>query len=135
MQTMSSEEVWDFCDLQSSWAALTTLDQDGFPHTVAIGYFRLDKTIYCGCRDNTQKIRNIDREPKASLMLESGRGQQATLRGVTFQGLATVIRAPQELLELKRRLSRLRGEPEPNSVAEGIAYIRIEPTRILSWTS
>ena len=143
MRPLTDQEVWDFFDspagvdgaVAPGWGALTTIGPDGFPHTVAIGFFRLDKTIYCGCRDGTQKVRNVDREPRTSLMLESGRGQSSVLRGVTFQALASVIRDPRELLEIKRRLSRLRGEPEPSQVAAGIAYICLRPVRVLSWTN
>lgn len=129
---MSSEEVWDFCDLQSSWAALTTLDADGFPHTVAIGYFRLGEVLYCGCRAGTHKCRNVQANPKVSLMLESGRGSDS-LAGVMFQGLGRVIEDPVERLELKRRLCQSRGEPLPGEVPTGIAYLEIQPLRIRSW--
>ena len=120
MKSLSEAEVWEFFDSRPGWAALTSLGADGFPHTVAIGYFRLDKTIYCGCRDHTQKVRNLEAEPKASLMIESGR-DSGSLKGVTFQALASVVRDPEEIRHLKR---------EPKS---GIAYIKLEPVKILSW--
>ena len=34
---MSDDEVWQFFDSHSGWAALTTLDEDGLPHSVAMG--------------------------------------------------------------------------------------------------
>lgn len=119
-------------DSKPGWAALTTLDSDGLPHTVAIGYFRLGEVLYAGCRAGTHKCRNLQANPRCSLMLERGK-QRGELRGVLFQGQGRVIEDPQELLSLKKRLSQQRGEAEPDRVAEGIAYIEIVPQRIRSW--
>jgi hypothetical protein len=132
MESMTSEEIWDFCDSRPGWAAFTTLDEDGFPHTVAIGYFRLGEVLYCGCRAGTRKCRNLAANPKASLMLESGRTGQG-LKGVLFQGPGRVIEDPAELLEIKGRLADSRGEPRPTESAPGIAYLELRPQRIRSW--
>lgn len=129
MEKMTSQEIWEFCDSKPGWAALTSLDADGFPHTVAIGYFRLEQTLYCGCRAGTHKCRNIAANPKISLMLD----HREEVRGVVFQGLGRVIEEPAELLEIKSRLADLRGEERPTSVAPGIAYIELKPERIRSW--
>jgi general stress protein 26 len=132
MQSLTPQEIWDLCDQRATWAALTTLDRDGFPHTVAIGHFRLGEVLYCGCRAGTHKCRNLQANPKVSLMLESGRGAEK-LMGVMFQGLGRVIEDPGELLDLKQSLARQRGEPAPTQVAAGIAYLEIRPQRIRSW--
>lgn len=132
MEAMSSEEIWEFCDSKPGWAALTTLDEDGFPHTVAIGYFRLGEVLYCGCRAGTRKCRNLAANPRASLMLENGRGGDG-LKGVMFQGEGRVIEDPDELLEIKGRLADLRGEPRPTAISTGIAYLELRPRRIRSW--
>jgi nitroimidazol reductase NimA-like FMN-containing flavoprotein (pyridoxamine 5'-phosphate oxidase superfamily) len=39
---------------------------NGYPHSVPIGYFRLGDDIYLGCRDSTQKVKNIARNPRVS---------------------------------------------------------------------
>lgn len=130
MQNLSEEEIWELVDSKSGWAALTTLDEDGFPHCVPIGCFRLGQTLYCGCRANTRKCHNIARNPQVSLMFEAGR---QSVRGVMFQGLGRVIVDPSELLTIKRQLARQRGEPEPSEVAAGIAYIEVSTQRRRSW--
>lgn len=129
MERLSDAEIWEFCDGKPGWAALTTLDPDGFPHTVAIGYFRLGEVLYCGCRANTPKCRNLAANPRASLMLHATEG----VRGVMFQGLGRVIVDHAELLEIKRRLAEQRAQPVPTEVPPGIAYIEIRPQRIRSW--
>lgn len=131
MRSLTPEEIWQLFDGESTWPALTTIGPDGFPHTVAIGCFRLGEVIYCGCRDGTRKIRNIEGNRKISIMVESGRGRE--LRGVMFQGDATVVRDPQERLEIKRELCRSLGQPEPTRVPPGMAYIRLDLKKTLSW--
>ncbi len=131
MERMTSEEIWEFCDSKPGWAALTSVDADGFPHTVAIGYFRLGEVLYCGCRAGTHKCRNIAANPKISLMLAGPAREE--VRGVVFQGPGRVIEDAAELLKIKSRLADSRGEEHPTSVAPGIAYIELKPERIRSW--
>lgn len=128
MQPLTNEEIWALVDSKPGWAALTTIEPDGYPHTVAIGYFRLGEVLYCGCRAGTRKCRNLQQNRRASLMLEG-----EPLRGVVFQGDGRVIEDPVELLELKRQLAAKRGEAAPTEVAAGIAYIELRPVRVRSW--
>jgi nitroimidazol reductase NimA-like FMN-containing flavoprotein (pyridoxamine 5'-phosphate oxidase superfamily) len=132
---LTTEEVHAFLDSHPGWIALTTIGRDGYPHTVPIGYFRLGDEVYIGCRAGTQKLKNIERHPKVSLMLESGSTMQ-DIKGIVIQGDATVLESPENLLRLHREAARLRGVPEdqlPTEARPGAAYIRIIPTKILSW--
>ncbi len=132
---LTRDEVNGFLDSRPGWIALTTLGKDGYPHTVPIGYFRLGDEVYIGCRAGTQKLKNIERNPKVSLMIESGKTMQ-DIKGVVIQGEATVLTAPEELLRLAREAARLRGTPEGELPAEprpGAAYIRVVPVNYLSW--
>lgn len=132
---LTKDEVNGFLDSRPGWIALTTLGKDGYPHTVPIGYFRLGDEVYIGCRAGTQKLKNIERNPKVSLMIESGTTMQ-DIKGVVIQGEATVLTAPEELLRLAREAARLRGTPEGELPAEprpGAAYIRVVPVNYLSW--
>jgi nitroimidazol reductase NimA-like FMN-containing flavoprotein (pyridoxamine 5'-phosphate oxidase superfamily) len=131
MRQLSTQEIWDFVDSRRSWAYLTTIGSDGYPHCVALGYFRLGEVLYCGVRAQTQKTRNVQNNPKVSLLLESGRGS-SDLTGVLFQGDAAVIDDPEEILEIKRQRTTGAGE-KPERPASGIAYIRVIPSRIISW--
>lgn len=132
---LSLAEVQAFLDARAGWMALSTLGRDGFPHTVPIGYFRLGEDIYMGCRAASQKIRNIERDPRVSCMLAADR-PTGQVKGVLIQGIATVIVEDGERLHLSREAARLRGVPEdelPATVSAGSAYIRVRPTRVISW--
>ena len=132
MQQLSSEEAWALLESKPGWGALTTLDEDGFPHTVAIGYFTLNGKIYSGCRAGTRKCRNLQRDARAAMMVHS-EGSESGLQGAIFQGRARVVDDSVELLQLKSALAASKGDPAPTSVAPGIAYLELTPERIRSW--
>ena len=133
--SMTPAEIHAFIDAKPGWITLSTIGPNGYPHSVPIGYFRLGDAIYMGCRAGTQKVKNIERNPKVSLMLESG-STMRDIKGVMAQGLATVVTEPPEVLRLSREAARLRGVAEddlPQQPNPGSAYIRVEPERFISW--
>lgn len=132
---LTTEEVHAFLDSRPGWIMLTTLGPDGYPHTVPIGYFRLGDEVYIGCRADTQKLKNIARNPRVSLLLESGSTMQ-DIKGVMIQGEATVYTDSESLLRLSREQARWRGVPDgqlPTEPRPGAAYIRVAPRKIISW--
>ena len=131
----SPEEVEAYLDSRPAWAILSTIDDDGFPHSVPLGYFRLGRDIIMGVRDGTRKIANVEGNPHVSVLLEDG-SSMADIRGVMLQGNARVVREPVEALEIAREGARARGVPEsdwPTAPRPGAAYIRMTPVRTLSW--
>jgi nitroimidazol reductase NimA-like FMN-containing flavoprotein (pyridoxamine 5'-phosphate oxidase superfamily) len=132
---MTDSEVKAFLDTKPGWIILSTIGPHGYPHSVPIGYFRIDDDIYLGCRAGTQKVKNIERNPKVSLTLESGSTRQ-DIKGVLIQGEATVFTDPENTLRLSRAAARLRGVAEealPQEPRPGVAYIKVALRRIISW--
>ncbi|WP_167108121.1 pyridoxamine 5'-phosphate oxidase family protein [Mycobacterium sp. DL592] len=132
---LTDEEVAAYLDSRPGWAILTTIETDGFPHSVPLGYFRLGRDIIMGVRDGTRKLANIESNPNVSVLLEDG-STMADIRGVMIQGRARVVREAGEALELAREGARARGVPEPEwptAPRPGAAYIRVTPVRTRSW--
>lgn len=132
---LTDDEVAAYLDSRPGWAILSTIDEDGFPHSVPLGYFRLGRDIIMGVRDRTRKIANVERNPNVSVLLEDG-STMADIRGVMVQGHARIVRESSEALELAREGARARGVPEsewPTAPRPGAAYIRVTPVRTLSW--
>lgn len=132
---LSDEQVEAYLDSRPGWAVLSTIDKDGFPHSVPLGYFRLGRDVVMGVRDGTRKVANVERNPNVSVLLEDG-STMADIRGVMLQGRARIVREPGEALELARAGARARGVPEsewPTAPRPGAAYIRMTPVRTLSW--
>ena len=132
---MSKEEVDAFLDSKPGWMMLTSQGRDGYPHTVPIGYSRDGDRIFMGCRDNTQKVKNIERNPKVSLVIEDGK-TMSDLRGILFRGDASVVREDEERLKISRLAAKLRGAPEdewPTTASAGAVFIKVDSPRVTSW--
>ncbi|PKB82713.1 MAG: hypothetical protein BZY88_03800 [SAR202 cluster bacterium Io17-Chloro-G9] len=132
---LTRQQAHEFLDSKPGWITLTTIGSDGFPHTVPLGYFRLGDEILMGVRSQTSKLRNIRRNPKVSLLLESGKSRQ-DIKGLMIQGMASVHTDPEETLHYAREAAKLRGTPEtelPTKPRPGAAYIRVVPQRFRSW--
>ncbi len=132
---LSSKEFEAFLDSKPGWIVLSTISADGFPHSVPLGYFRHDDSVYCGVRDNTAKVRNIESNPKVSLMIESG-STMADIKGAMIQGEACVHRDPQQVLALMRIAAHQRGVAEaelPTEPRDGAVYIEVRPVKRISW--
>ena len=132
---MSRQGVHEFLDSKPGWIVLTSIGADGYPHSVPLGYFRLDDDIVMGVRTGTRKLENIRNDPKVSLLLETGASRR-DIKGVMIQGTATVYLAPEETLHYAREAARRRGVPEgelPTEPRRGAAYIKVSPRRYRSW--
>ena len=132
---LSDEEIAAYLDSRPGWAVLSTIDAEGFPHSVPLGYFRFGRDIVMGVRDGTRKVAPVENNPHVSVMLEDG-STMADIRGVMIQGRARIVREAGEALELSREGARARGVPEsewPTEPRPGAAYIRVTPVRTISW--
>jgi nitroimidazol reductase NimA-like FMN-containing flavoprotein (pyridoxamine 5'-phosphate oxidase superfamily) len=132
---LTDEQIEAYLDSRPGWAILSTIDDDGFPHSVPLGYFRLGHDIVMGVRDGTHKVSNVESNPNVSVLLEDG-SSMADIRGVMLQGRARIVRDHDEALELAREGARARGVPEsdlPTEPRPGAAYIRVTPVRTRSW--
>lgn len=132
---LSEQEFNDFYDSKPGWVTLTTVGADGYPHSVPLGYFRDEDKIYCGVRDQTIKLRNIDGNSKVSLLIESG-STMSDIKGAMVQGEARVIREPEDVLRLMRIGATQRGVTEddlPTEARPGAAFIEVTIKKRISW--
>ena len=133
--SLTKAEAQDYIDSRPGWIILTTIGSDGMPHSIPIGYFRAGDDVYVGGRAGTQKMLNVQRNPNVSLLLQSG-GSMRDIKGLMIQGHGTVMDQPADLLRLGREAAKWRGVPEdqwPKEARPGAAYIRVTPTRFISW--
>ena len=131
----SVQEAREFLDSRPGWITLTTIGPDGFPHSVPLGYFRLGDEILMGVKANTKKLKNIEDNPKVSLLLEPGK-PSGNIKGLMVQGVATIHSEPEEILHYAREAAKLRGVPDgelPTEPRDGAAYIRVPLQRFISW--
>lgn len=133
--TLTRAEANEFLDSRPGWLIFTSTGKDGFPHTLPIGYIRLGDDIYIGGRTGTQRLKNVERNPKVSALIESGKSME-DIKGLLIQGEAAIISDPEAVLPLMQESARRRGTAEdklPQEVPAGIAYIQIKPAKYISW--
>jgi PPOX class probable F420-dependent enzyme len=118
-------------------AALATLDQDGFPHIVAMSYFAKDGAFYMTSYGKAQKVVNIRRNPKVALMIEAGDGY-AELRGVMVRGRCEIIEGADAVRAAFAAMAEARGATpsRPSGSVDSApkrVVLKVIPDKIASW--
>ena len=118
-------------------AALATLDQDGFPHVVAMNYLAKDGAFYMTSYGKAQKVVNIRRNPKAALMIEAG-DAYAELRGVMVRGHCEIIDGAEAVRAAFAGMAEARGTTPSRPSGAGDSapkrvVLKIIPEKITSW--
>jgi PPOX class probable F420-dependent enzyme len=118
-------------------AALATVDRDGFPHVVAMGFLAKDGGIYMTSYAKAQKVLNIRRNPKVGVMIETGQ-RYADFRGVMIRGHCE-ISDNLGLVERTMREIAARQTPDGAPRSEAVAsarkrvVLKVTPEKITSW--
>jgi len=132
---LTPEELTAFL-AQPHKAALATIDKDGFPHVVAMGYLAKDGAIYMTSYGKAQKVLNIRRNPKVGVMIETGQTYSDFI-GVLLRGTCEIIDDPEAVARTMREL----GGNQPKGAAPRAAtssapkrvVLKITPHKISSW--
>ena len=95
---MSEPEVRTFLR-QHLKVQVGTVDTDGSPHLTTLFYVLVGDRIAFWTYGRSQKIRNLERDPRISLLVEDGT-DYFELRGVSIKGTAEIVRDPDRLLEI-----------------------------------
>jgi len=92
---MTGKEIAVFID-QSRTCTMATVGPGGMPHLVAMWYAWLDGRVWLESKAKAQKIVNLRRDDRMSVMVEAGNTYD-TLRGVSLEGRGVIIEDPDEL--------------------------------------
>ena len=101
--TMTEEEVHDFLSGEHI-LQVASIGADGFPHLAPMWYVLEDDRIVFRSFTRSQKIVNLTRNPKLSVLVEAGHGYDE-LRGVMIRGEARLVTDPEYVLELYGKLA------------------------------
>jgi PPOX class probable F420-dependent enzyme len=80
---MGPDEVRAFLDEQRTVTCATN-GRDGFPHLMPLWYVLREDRIWAWTYAKSQKVRNLERDPHATLQVETG-VEYAELRGVMLR--------------------------------------------------
>ena len=95
---MSEEEVAGFLDEQRIVTCATN-GRDGFPHLMPLWFVVRDGELWAWTFAKSQKVRNLERDPRATLQVEAGE-QYHELRGVMLRCDVEVIRETDRVRDL-----------------------------------
>ncbi|HZP44489.1 MAG TPA: pyridoxamine 5'-phosphate oxidase family protein [Candidatus Binataceae bacterium] len=133
---LTTDEVNEFL-AQPHKASLATIDKDGFPHVVAMGYLFRDGALYMTSYGKAQKVLNIRRNPKVGVMVETGNAY-ANFRGVMIRGTCEIIEDRETVARMMRGMAG--SQPSENSPpkeainsAPKRVLLKITPLKISSW--
>ena len=87
---MSQDEMWEFIRGQKS-LQVATLNRDGSPHLTTLWFAVVDGEIVFETFAKSQKIVNLERDPRIAVLLEDGSAYDE-LRGVSITGRAELQR-------------------------------------------
>jgi PPOX class probable F420-dependent enzyme len=120
--------------------AVATMGPRGWPHVMPLWYVPRDGEIWIYTYAKSQKVRNLERDPRATLLIETGT-EYGELRGVQIESEAEIHRDQETVLGLAKELTaRYAGVAVSNDHAaelEGQApkrvAVRFVPVRVASW--
>ena len=137
---MSDAEVLAFLDAQRTVTCATN-GRDGFPHLMPLWYVVRNGELWAWTYAASQKVRNLERDPRATLQVEAGE-EYGLLRGVMLECDATIHRdvadvAPLGVEIMGRYAGDADGGPEVEAVvarqaAKRVGLQFVERSR-LSW--
>jgi PPOX class probable F420-dependent enzyme len=140
--TMSDDEVAAFI-AERRTVVLATLKADGRPHLVPMWFIHDGPVIEVWSFGKSQKTVNLRRDPRATLLLETGH-EYDELRGVSLECQVELLEDPDEAVRIGLELQHRYGGAAPSelSQADREAFrpfaakrvgLRFTPTRVISW--
>jgi PPOX class probable F420-dependent enzyme len=88
---MDEDEVRAFLD-EERVMTCATFGPRGWPHLMPLWYVVRDARLWAWTFAKSQKTKNLERDPRATLQLEAGRDVYPELRGVMFETEVTIHR-------------------------------------------
>jgi PPOX class probable F420-dependent enzyme len=120
---------------------VSSLGPRGWPHSMPLWYVPRDGEIWIYTYAKSQKVKNLERDPRATLLVETGH-EYAELRGIEIEAEAEVHRDLDTVFELAKELtSRYAGGAQVDDAAakalraqaQKRVAIRFEPRRVATW--
>jgi PPOX class probable F420-dependent enzyme len=136
---MTDEEVDAFIH-ETHTMAVATLNPDGHPHVVAMWYGFLDGAPAFETYRKSQKILNLERDPRITCMIEDG-AKYEELRGVELVGKGTIVHDSDALrtvaLGLFKRYNSHLPQEQMELYVQALmnkrVVVRVDVEQVVSW--
>jgi PPOX class probable F420-dependent enzyme len=136
---MSDPELHQFLQ-EERIVTVGTIGPRGYPHLMPLWYVADGSVISAWTYGKSQKVRNLERNPHATLQIEAGRDRYDQLRGVMMECDVEIIRDTPKVeaigAAVMRRYTGSASDEVPDSVRQqapkrvGLVF---RPTRVSSW--
>src|SRR5256885_4135740 len=83
---------------------VSSLGRNGWPHSMPLWYVARDGEIWIYTYAKSQKVRNLERDPRATLLVETGH-EYGELRGAEIEAEAVIHRDLETVFEVARELA------------------------------
>jgi PPOX class probable F420-dependent enzyme len=138
---MTDEEIRDLLGSERV-AVVSSIGPRGWPHSMPLWYVPRDGVVWIWTYAKSQKVRNLERDPRATLLIETGheygelRGVMIEAEAVLHRDLETVIGFAEELtLRYAEGIESVEGDAKAGLEAQAPKRVAIEfrPRRVASW--
>jgi nitroimidazol reductase NimA-like FMN-containing flavoprotein (pyridoxamine 5'-phosphate oxidase superfamily) len=111
--------------------SLATLRPDGWPQTTTVGYVSDGLNLYFMCGKDSQKAKNLARDNRVSLSIDSDTSEPMAICGLSMAARATPVTDPEQI---KRTMLTLLPKKYPEYLKmmgqldlSGVAVFRVSP--------
>ena len=121
---------------------VTSNGAKGWPHSMPMWFTVRDGVIWVWTYAKSQKVKNLERDPKATILIETGT-EYTELRGIMVESEAVVHREPEVVAEFGKDLTvrysegieSVEGDAAKALEAQAVKRVAISfpPTRTRSW--
>ena len=104
---------------------LATKSSSGWPHCVPVSYVHLEGRFFVPANRASRKVRNIERNPKATLLIDEGESKE---HGIMIECNSTILygRSASKMREYMRKVKHWQNDART-------VVIRLDPLRRASW--
>jgi PPOX class probable F420-dependent enzyme len=120
---------------------VSTIGPRGWPHSMPLWYVPRNGELWIYTYAKSQKVRNLERDPRATLLVETGH-EYGELRGVEIEAEAEIHREHGVVFELAKELTAryADGAQVDEATADALraqaqkrVAIRFQPRRVATW--
>ena len=137
---MSEGEIAEFLASKDK-VQVATIGPDGAPHLTTLFYYVQDGKVAFWTYSSSQKIKNLQRDPRVTLLIEDG-DDYFELRGITIHGKAELVTDEEGIREIGtavadvmakgQDLGELGREVVEKQVKKRWGVV-VTPTKVASW--
>ena len=138
---LTPEEQLELLD-EERIVVCTTNGPRGWPHSMPLWYTVRDGDIWAWTFAKSQKVRNLERDPRCTLLVEAG-VEYGELRGIQIEAEAELIRDPEQVygfgadltIRYAEGIDRIEGDAEAGLRAQAPKRVAIHfhPVRAATW--